>query len=235
MPLKRFKNVKWDKKKEFKKSLEKFDLNEETFELIDIISNKNIIVTSFNSLLREKNIDYKKHINESNLMKLYVVLALTDLVTLKNKKTMVGEIKKAIKKLDAKKPNKPDEIELVDWEEKAIKGYKLTDLEIKEFFTNNKYYEKIAEVFSNPFKDQKYYDFAYLLMMYVAMEVVFNKYNVPDDMNIFLVKLEVQQKMIDVIREISPMNFNSVIININKRFRRFDKQFFKLINRELGD
>lgn len=235
MPLKRFRNVKWDKKRQFKKYLQKFNLNEDAIELIDIVSNKNIIVTTFNSLLRESNIDYKKHLNEANLMKLYSSLAIIDFIDLKDKKSITNEIKKIIKKLDPKKVPKAKDVESENWEQKMIGNYKLSDQELKDFFVNHEFYKTIATLFSDPFDDQRYFNFSYLFTMYVSMETVFNKYSVSDNMDLFLIKLEVQQKMIQILSDISPKNFNAVVINMNKWFNRFDKKFFKLMSRKKAD
>jgi hypothetical protein len=83
-----------------------------------------------------------------------------------------------------------------NYEAKETKKFSFSQEQLREFFSFHQTYNLIASVYTEPFKNLTNYpifkQFYYYLVMYINLELSFNKFIVNDDYQPFLLKLEVQ-------------------------------------------
>jgi len=107
-----------------------------------------------------------------------------------------------------------------NYEEELIRLFGLPPKDIKKYFSYHESYSLIAIMYSEPYQNspnyQLFVQLYYYLVMYINLELFFNKFVVHEDYKPFLVKLEVQVRMIKALSQLDNVNYNNLVRRLNK-------------------
>jgi len=114
-------------------------------------------------------------------------------------------------------PFKPDKIP--NYEQLLVQEETISTAELNKYFCYHENYALIAAVYSAPFKDSLIYEAVqrvyYYLVMYINLELSFNKYELSADYHAFNVKLATQIRLINELSDIDE-HYNALIRTMNR-------------------
>lgn len=223
------KKIKWNAAKKIYQKVKKNDLPKGIVEIVKQANTHNIMIDFFVTLLAENDKNYQDYGQHMGLIKLCTIKLFAKLFGHENNLTLSRYVDNFYHQY-AETLNLPNNHP--NLEKPVAIEHKIVDAQDLILFNNHHHYCVIAWIFASPFLEtttgKLYYEFAYYAQMYIILNLYSNQHFIPDNYEVYLAKLDIQLKMIKVLAQITPQNYNHLVKKINNWFDKMERKEVKM-------